>query len=273
MRMVSLENALPAMGKTPLRKLMDTSLRARPGKEFRPTSMHLDAPKHLCPVKKWLHLAPSWRMLLKNCLEENVLSIWKVFIKTKSVKDNAPNKMETDTPSNWFFTGYFVFLLFGPVPLSDKTLSILSEKFQNVEKQSRQQLRLEDAWVRQVEWDIGEDRFVPAMYKHGVPTRDKASAAQMAKDDYQFRVKHTRDNLALAQNERALTVKKITEWMLMMNVVDSDEEEEKQHSKGRGRMHWNVLISWKKGKAWTSRRGAQEPDNSAAGPCFLWTGR
>ena len=59
-------------------------------------------------------------------------------IKTNLTKDNC-DKTEDDMPSNWFFTGHFAFLLFGPVPLSGKTLSVLSEKFENVEKQSRKE--------------------------------------------------------------------------------------------------------------------------------------
>ena len=83
---------------------------------------------------------------------------------------------------------------------------------------------------------MGDGGFVPAMYRRGIPMRDKASAAQMAKDDYQFRVKSARDSLALAQNECALTMKKITEWTLMINSFDETEEEEKQMLK-RQRKH------------------------------------
>lgn len=115
--------------------------------------------------------------------------------------------------------------------MSGSALTCLTADFKNAPKKSCKDTRLEESKQKEKGGGAGEGGHVPEMCKLGVPMREKAPAALLAKDDCQFKCKNNRDHLALNQNAEALTLKKISEFTLMLNKMDSDDEDEKKMSK------------------------------------------
>ncbi len=77
-----------------------------------------------------------------------VLEKMFVFLKGATKVKNSKGKAEKD-PSEmkegWYFCGFFVFVLFGPMGLSGKTLSCLTAKGTDVPAKGRKQIREEEA--------------------------------------------------------------------------------------------------------------------------------
>ena len=176
-----------------------------------------------------LILFPMIRLEWRQKITPNVFSVKCLgAIKTGNDKADAPPKEEADVPPKWFFTGHWAFLLFGPHLLSGETLSCVEEDFKKAKKQSRQEMRKQESMQKDKERQAGHEGECPDACRRGVPVKDKATAAQMAHSDRQFRMKNVRDLLALAQNDHALTMKQLSETTLIVNAIEDDDEADEE---------------------------------------------
>jgi hypothetical protein len=162
----------------------------------------------------------------------------KMYVHCKGKKQYASSKevfekTEDDMPPKWMFTGFFCFVLFGPKPLSGKTLTSLTEDGRtNIAKKSRKTTREEDKDVKDKEREagIGGDNVT---YNRGVTMADKASAAHMANSSHQFMLKHCRDMLVVLNSEYSLLLKELTKVNAMARNFQGDDDIEQESSEWR----------------------------------------
>jgi hypothetical protein len=143
-------------------------------------------------------------------------------------------KTEEDMPPKWFvFTGYFTFLLFGPQPLSGKTLTMLTEDSKNIQKKGRKATREENKKTKDEERKTGDGGALPVPYKRGVAIQDKASAAHMANLTHQVQLKHCRDLMVVYNTEYSLLLKELSEVNSMTRQFAGDDNMEQETKEWR----------------------------------------
>ena len=149
----------------------------------------------------------------------------KLYTSTKEPFD----KKEEDMPPKWMFTGYFSFLMFGPQPLSGKTLTSLTEDGRsNLAKKGRKATRDEELNTKGKEREAGVGEEASTVYKRGVPMQDKASAAHLANSSHQFMLKHYRDMLVVLNTEYSLLLKELSEVNTMRKNFEGDDDIEQE---------------------------------------------
>lgn len=144
----------------------------------------------------------------------------------RNVKPSDAEKTLEQMKGNYLFTGFFSFLLFGPQPMSGRTLSFLLEDDKNFEKVGRAAARAKDSQIKDAERsaDVGSG----GSYHRGVNMKDKASVAHMANSDHQFNLKHIRDMLVICNNHHATLVKELVEVNKMGRDAAGDDDIEQE---------------------------------------------
>ncbi|CAB9499229.1 unknown protein [Seminavis robusta] len=128
-------------------------------------------------------------------------------------------------PDKYVFQGFMAFAIFGPIPLSGKTLSCFAGNDDSkVQKKSRKQVREEEAQQRDHERaaNVGGDD----VFKRGVPVHEKKMAYQMASTAHVHAQKNARDLLAIANADHAATSKEFFEVVKLLKESTSEEEKE-----------------------------------------------
>lgn len=108
---------------------------------------------------------------------------------------NRPSVDAENMPATYMWHGYYVFIVFGPKPLSGETFGCFSVDGYGVKKRSRNQIREEAAKKKQAEQMAGTGGFVPEAYCRGVSITAKATAAKIAQAEYSDHVKALREIL------------------------------------------------------------------------------
>jgi hypothetical protein len=141
-------------------------------------------------------------------------------------------------PPKYVFTGYFVFVLFGPQPTSGKTLSCLTaDGTTNMMKSGRAAARKEAAEVKKAEREEGTD---DGIYRRGVALKDKASAAHLANAEYQHQLKHLREMLVIYNGEHSLLLKELSEAMQLSKQARGDDDMEQESAQWLSEVRYRI---------------------------------
>lgn len=106
---------------------------------------------------------------------------------------NKAEVEEENMPVKWFFNGYFAFVLWGPKGLSLETISALSEDGRGVKKQSRADIRKEQALKNEAERQAGAGGHVPEVCRRGVSLTHKSTVAHIALREHNDHARTLRD--------------------------------------------------------------------------------
>ncbi|CAB9517845.1 unknown protein [Seminavis robusta] len=133
------------------------------------------------------------------------------------------DKTEDDMPEKYLFQGYFAFCLWGPIPLSGRTLSCFAADHKSkVEKKSRKDAREEQA--KQKAYERSVDEGADETFKRGVPLQEKKVAIQMAAAAHANEQKNARDLLAIANADHAATSKEFFQVLEAMKDAATPDE-------------------------------------------------
>ena len=172
------------------------------------------------------------------------------------------DKGEDDKPSNWFFTGYFTFLLFGPNPVSGKTLTTLTEDGRNVKKKGRKAAREEARTVKDKERIAGDGG--DSTFQRGENMDERVVVANMAATSaYQFQLKHCRDMLVIFNQEYSLLIKELTEVNSMSRQFLGDDDMEQETSE------WRLDVRGRLKELKEKKRTIQEEEEQLRKKCKL----
>ena len=139
----------------------------------------------------------------------------KMFVHLKGCKTPGGGrtfqKTEEDIPDKYFFTGYFAFVLFGPMPQSGKTLSCLSEDGSDVARVSRKEARKKKGQVKMAEREADDGAVSSGVYHRGISMKDKASCAHMAQNEVNEAKRNIANLLAINQQEYSNLLKELNQ--------------------------------------------------------------
>jgi hypothetical protein len=159
------------------------------------------------------------KMFVRVCNKNLVANYRKKIKRAQKVKKDMsgdaykpPSPVtEEDMPENWFFNGYFAFVLYGPSGLTGKTFSCLMVSDKNVDRVSRKKTRENNSEVKNKERErgVGGER--------GMTNSEHLAFASLAHSQTCDDARDIREHLIIANADETNALKKMELLERMMD--------------------------------------------------------
>ena len=196
------------------------TIRAKNGKEVEGRVLDEKARVAIANVKYALKYYDEYAIAKKDNPSGKKVEDMLLFVRHKMFKQlrgkinmkgnkKAKEVEEEEMPSNYIFSGYMAFALFGPMGLSQTRLSAFTITGTDVTKKGRKKLRAEASKQKDEERRATVSTVVIDVDRGGVSGKDKAAAAHLAQQSLYAEQRNVRELLNYANNDHRTTVQEL----------------------------------------------------------------